>query len=440
MKQIPRSLSLKRVRLVERTALSLGMGFLCVGVFVGRSVAEPPQTSLDPPFYSFDAESPTIDPLQDPVTQLHADDILMLTDQEYESPIVAVPGAALGLGLPGDELDALSSGNTGLDTDVQFLLLFSVDRASTALVPSDPFLVESDVPHNASEQAEKGHASGDQFMALDEFTRAAGSTSGDGGARAPATSVQLRNQYNEGGSDFGGEPTSGSRSGSRSADGFPPQDNVVSMMLTGRSASAYENGLTQAYFSVKGDSPSLLGSLPGGGETATGAHIFYYDADVSPPEDRTTLFASSSALGLTPADDIDAMIVFDTNGNHVFDGSDRVLFSLAPTSASLRTIEGAGPTPAADVFAVSADGAGPLVFANADNLGLEGPDDNVDALDYVVCVVAGTEDPNARECALEYGIRGNPVPAVSDWGLVVLTLLVMLTGAIMIRRRSRRVA
>lgn len=438
MKQIPRSLSFKRVRLVEGTTLSLSVGFLCVGVLVGRSAAEPPQVQLAPPFYSFDGESPTIDPLQDPVTELHADDILKLA--EHNPPDLAVPGAALGLGAVGDELDALSSGNPGLDPDVQFLLLLSIDRASSALFPPDEDLVRDDVPYNALEQALKGHASGDQYMVLDEFTRAGGSTSGDGGSRAPATSVQLRNQYNEGGSDFGGEPESASRPGSRSRDLFPPQDNVVSMMLTGRSEYEYENGLTEAYFSVKDGSPSLSG-LPGGGETGDGAYIFYYNANPMPPGPTTTVFASSSALGLTASDDIDAIIVFDTNTNGEFDGNDQVLFSLAPDSPSLNTISQHSVVAAeADVFAVSADGAGPSVFANAEHLGLGGPEDNIDALDYVVCAVGGTEDPNARECALQYGIRGNPVPAVSDWGLVVLTLVVLLTGALMIRRRSSRVA
>ncbi len=434
MKQIPRSIAVKQV-LVKRTTLSLGVGLLCMGVFVGTSEAD--RKWLSPPFYSFDGESPTIEA----VTDLDAYDILQLEagdDVVPSSIVIAVHGNTLGLGDP-DELNALSSGNLGvvyppgLPADKEFMLLFSIDRDSTGILPPHPALIHARVPWNALEQAVKLHAAADQFMALDEFTR--GAALGNAGSRVAATNVQTRNQYNEGGTDFGGEPPRGSGDGARS-EGSLEQDSVVSMMLSGRSEVQYATELTEVYFSVKTGSPSL-GTLGGGGGDA--ATIFYNPI----VKDATTVFATSAALRLTPADDIDAMIVFDTNENHVFDGTDQVLFSLTRTSPSLATIDGASPiAPAADVFTHSADDdpdqppPSPRVFANADNLGLGHPLDNVDALDYFVCEIGG----DVIACGQLYGIRVRGVPAVSDWGLVVFTLLVLGTGALVIRRRSSRVA
>lgn len=419
---------------------------LCMGVFVGTSVAHHgPVIRLVPPFYSFDRESATIDPEQKPETDLHAYDILKLVQGPEVSDVGrAVPGADLGLEDPADELNALSSGNPGLvdppglGPNVEFMLLFSIDQDSAPTTEPDKWVRGQNVPYNAQEQAEKGHAAGDQYMALDKFTRKGGPMSGDGGSRVSATSVQLRNQYNEGGSDFGGEPERGSGSGARSEGPFG-LDDVVSMMLTGRSAVQYTDGLTEAYFSVKAGSPSL-NTLPGyEGETANAAYIFYYDANADP---TPAVFATSAALGLTPDDDIDAMIVFDTNNNHVFDEPDQVLFSLTATSPSLGAI-GGGSVTAADVFTVWAVGdlnpphPSASLFASADNLGLLATD-NVDALDYFVCMIGG--NASARACAGQYGIRGHRVPGISDWGLVVFTLLVLVTGALVIRRRSSRVA
>ncbi len=432
MKQIPRSIAVKQV-LVKRTTLSLGVGLLCMGVFVGTSVAMAPVRPLAPPFYSFDAESATIDPKHPPVTTLRADDILQL-EFHPDPPSVAVAAVDLGLGAAGDELDALSSANPVLGANVEFMLLFSIDRDSPGSEDPDPALVAANVPYNAKEQASKGHGAGDQYLALDEFMRKGGRASGNAGSRVLATSVQTRNQHNEGGTDFGGEPEKGSGDGARS-EGPLKQDEVVSMMLTGRSEDEYAAGLIEAHFSATIDSPSLI-TLGG-----DGASIFYYyhDAGADPPTDTTTLFAFSVQLGLTPSDDIDAMIVFDTNYNHVFDGSDQVLFSLTPTSPSLATIPGHSLiAPAADVFTVSASAPVPSVFANADNLGLGQPGDNVDALDYFLCDLPETAD--AMACAVLYGIRGHGVPVVSDWGLVVATLLVLVAGALMLRRRSSRVA
>jgi len=399
-----------------------------VCVFAAAGLADPPEQILDAPFYSFDADSPTVQA----DIGIHADDILAKAPNPAP-PNVAVDGVNLGLGQMGDEIDALSSANAGFPNSQEFLLLFSIDRASVANAPPHPLLVAENVLYNALDQAARGHGSGDQFMSLDMFTRAGGPASRSAAARVPATSVQTKNQYNEGGSDFGGEP----KDGSARPNGPIPQDNVVSMMLTGRSGG----GLGEVYFSVTRDSPSLA-MLPGdGGELANGAYIFF-NPDALNPGSESVVFASSTDLGLDPNDDIDAMIVFDTDGNGIFNNPiDHVLFSLAHASPSLVTIPGASAaSPAAHVFQVGAGSASPSVFALAENMGLGNPLDNVDALDYVVCVIENEPNPTEFDCALQYGIRGPMVPAQSDWGLILLTLSMLVVGAILIGRMKHRPA
>lgn len=441
MKQDNEFRFVKRVRVVGRATWSVAPGILCVCVVTVASVAGPPVQRLDPPFYSFDAESPSIDPAVDPVTGLNADDILGLRpDPAY--PAVEASGADLGLGQDGDELDALSSRNSDVSPGEVFLLLFSMDERSVAEAQPDPELVGDNIPYNALQQAAQGQGAGDQFMALDQFDRS-GPISRGGGSRALATSVQTRNAHNEGGTDFGGEPENGSRraGGNRGEGRAGPQDDVSSMMLTGRSAG----GLVEVYFSVKAGSPSLA-TLPQGGGIANGAYIFF-NANAPDPATETALFASASQLGLRdPLDDIDAVIVFDTNGNGEFDGTDQVLFSLTGTSPSRLTItDHSAIGAAADVFQISFGDLDPSIYAKAENLGLGGLDqgedvDNIGALDYVFCVIDQNPNPSDRDCARAYAIQGNSVPTVSEWGLILLTLCVLAAGSVVIRRTSRRVA
>jgi|GEM_PF-4513585 len=89
-------------------------------------------------------------------------------------------------------------------------------------------------------------------------------------------------------------------------------------------------------------------------------------------------FASTTALGLSAGDDVNAVVVWDDNGNGEFDGSDQILFSLAQGSAALTS----NPTwSAADVFSINAGGSASL-FASHTDLGLEFNDD-IDALELV---------------------------------------------------------
>ncbi len=110
------------------------------------------------------------------------------------------------------------------------------------------------------------------------------------------------------------------------------------------------------------------------------------------------IYAAFFDLGLEWDDDIDGLVVFDTDGDGVFNGTDEILFSLAPDSPSLLTIPGASAVgAAADIFVARPEQA-PAVFASAASLGLGHPDDNIDALDYTLC-------DDAAACAALRGIR-----------------------------------
>jgi hypothetical protein len=151
------------------------------------------------------------------------------------------------------------------------------------------------------------------------------------------------------------------------------------------------------YFSVTAASPSLGDPLPEPTwSDPSGADIFVNENPLAFAP--TELYASSAQLHLDSNDDIDALIVFDTNNNQIFDGTDRVLFSLAPGSPSLSEITGASANgAAADIFVVTVS-EGPTVYASAAQLGLGATLDNINALDFHPC-------DNALECAARHGIR-----------------------------------
>ena len=99
-----------------------------------------------------------------------------------------------------------------------------------------------------------------------------------------------------------------------------------------------------------------------------------------------TIFATPADLGLSDDDDIDALAVFDANGDGVADaGTDIVFFSLARGSSYLVN----NGHSAADIFRSSLDGLAPTIEYSAADLGLL-DDDNVDALDLLTSL-AGPE-------------------------------------------------
>jgi hypothetical protein len=343
-----------------------------------RLQASPPIEPLPAPYYSFDLESPSVW-----AGVFEARDILQLGPG---GPEPAIYGAMLGLESSFDDLDCLSGPHAAFPPTASFVLLFSVDRNTQGTTPPDPLLVGLDVPYNALDQAERGQAAGDEYMSTTLFTLEGGLAGRRGSI--PQNNCLGRNNFDEGGSDFGGDPPTSASETSTSS-----QDEVDA--VAGFSPSA-RGGIVNVYFSVTSASPSLA-TLPGY-QYPSGANIFFNSdpANGAPTE----LYAYFDSLGLQQADDLDAMLVFDLNHNGMYDGQDVVLFSLAPGSPSLELISQASPIgAAADVFIARANFM-PLVevFAHAADLGLGAPPDNIDALDVFIC-------PDAIECAALHGIR-----------------------------------
>jgi len=345
--------------------------------------AAPPIEPLPRPYFSFDRESPTV--LQGLVS---AADVLTLSPDGLPMPVI--PGPALGLLFPQDDLDALSGPNSWLLPTQIFVLRFSVDRQTRGSAPPDAEFINLDVPYNVFDQARRGHAAGDEYMAVQNFTLR-DSMRGPG----QGNNVLGRNNYDEGGTDFGGQPqTSASQS-------VPPGTSQDDVDATGNlPASLSLPGLLEhIYFSATRDSPSLP-TLPG--LPPSGAHVFYNPSPLMGTPTR--LYAPFEALGLQPQDDIDAMIIIDRAADGspipdgVFNGIDVVIFSLAPGSPSLDEPNRlAGAVTAADVLVVQF-GQPPSVLAPGAGLGVGLAVDNVNALEFFLC-----DTPVL--CAAVHGIR-----------------------------------
>ena len=88
-------------------------------------------------------------------------------------------------------------------------------------------------------------------------------------------------------------------------------------------------------------------------------------------------------LGLGPADDLDALVVFEAGTLPSFGPGDSLLFSLAPGSATFTTIGSPyfGGS-AATIYSYTSGGPPGVVHAAPASLGLAASD-NVDALDVV---------------------------------------------------------
>lgn len=427
-------------------------------------MADPPIQPLPSPAFSFDASSPKVAD-----GQVHADALLGLNNEALQ---VMREGWEFGLGLADDEIDGLSLANSDHVPSARFSLLFSVDRSSPGLVAPDAELVALGIPYNIQDQAARGHAGGDQFLstALYSLTLPVESDTWN--------SVLVRNNFDEGGTDFVADPPVSAYEVVVGA----PQDDVDATVVAGEG--------DELYFTVSRASPSLAGlqgrPFPSGADVfrflppgrrldrssstkpsdppqpvngacqagcvqqangyygdcrsqggsvegcAAGAHALLDDClqttcAITPPA-PPGLYATAVELGLVPDDDVDALIVFDTNGNGLFDGDDTVLFSLTADSPSLTSIPGASISAgAADVFVVQFGDPGPALFAAATELGLGDSQDNIDALDYLIC-------DDSAVCALTHGIRANDaIPAASQWGLLIMALGLMTMGAVIAR-------
>ncbi|MBN1513260.1 MAG: hypothetical protein JXB13_14690, partial [Phycisphaerae bacterium] len=361
-----------------RARPSVTIGLVCLVVAPAARARRPVQP-LPAGIYTFDQGSPTVS-----AGFLSAADVLRFSSVDPTLPIVDVNAADVGLTLF-DDIDALSINTTGVGPIEPLLLVFSVDRYTTGIAPPEPSLVAQGVPFNVYDQAARGHAAADQYLSTEPFTRSG--VVPLRGERQVTNNTLIRNNFDEGGTGHGAQPQ-------RAADintNAEPQDNVDAV------AAEQIPGLRTRpplYLSLTPDSPTVI-------QTGTsGAHIFY----LAEPNMPLSLFAAPEALGLTPLDDIDALVVFDMNENGVFDGSgptsDQVLFSLAPGSPSLSAIpDASNEGAAADVFSVH-PGSPPTitVLASAAQLGLGAIGDNVDALHFI-------RSATPMQSALRHGIR-----------------------------------
>ncbi len=363
-------------------------------------------TAINPlpaPFYSFDRNSPTII-----ATPLDAGDVL-----RHPGPVVFIDRANLGLNSINDELDGLSFGNAGFSTMTEFVIRFSVDRASMGAVPPDPGLVALGFPFNVQDQAGLNQQAADEFISLRRFTRMG--IQPLVGTGVSNNNTQTRNQGDAGGIDFSASPDTSPTEPNGGA-----QDDV-------KSGAAETGALVGTgpppplFFTARRLSPSLL-TLPG---TGSGADIFV-DFNTGAPGGQN-LYVSAAMLGLQPNDDIDALLIFESGDGKFNRNRDQILFSLARGSPSL---EGMG-SPAA-IFTTTPGGLN--VFASAADLGLA-ETDNIDMLEQVPC-------DDVLFCVSEFGIGNKPpiVPAAQPWGVVLLCVVLAFVGSVLLRRRMVRTA
>ncbi|MGD8454116.1 MAG: hypothetical protein PVJ57_20065 [Phycisphaerae bacterium] len=352
---------------------------LCAAILAVPVCATHPREPLAPPVFSFDHDSPTV------IAGIVSAGDLLMPDPEGSHPMIVVPAINLGLISPLDHVDAISLDASLLHSGERYGLLLSVTRVTVGGPPPEPMLSALGLPFNVTDQAERGHAAGDQFMSTILF---------DPGKRGvlrggPQNNILNRNNYDEGGTDFDGQPPTHAHD----SVGSVPQDNVDG---TGTPPAGRHGGFPEpienVFFSLTAQSPSL-DILPA--PDPSGANVYFNPTPQLPSETR--LFASCYDLGLQVVDDIDAMIVDDQDLDGCFDPEDCVLFSLAPGSPSLYTIPGASQlNPAADVFIARLYEPATL-FTPAESLGLQLPPDDVDALDLYAC-----DEPIA--CAEAHGI------------------------------------
>jgi plastocyanin len=363
--------SLARVRPAFPAAAALLLGLAGVMLW-----AAAPLDPLPAPFFSLDILSPTIG-----ASPADADDVLS------PGPVVVIDGLAdLGLGVAGDDLDAVSD-NVPDPGSATFLLMFSVDRFTIGFGLTHPALVAAGIPYNAADQAARRQAAGDVFASGQLFSFGAH----HGRSRDLSGNFLTNNQFNEGGTSLQLDPESEAHE--YNVDPEDAQDDTNAMEGERGGGGSGLRGGSAIYFSLTSSSPSLDDWQPG-----SGADLFFNPSPGQP--DATEIYADYAELGLSSVnDDIDAVIVFDMAGNGAFEEGDRVLFSLAPGSPSLATIPGG----AADVFMVVGTLGGPptpTLFAPAPALGLGHPSgvDNIDALDLLLCA-------DALDCAQQHGIR-----------------------------------
>lgn len=312
----------------------------------------------------------------------------------FDGPPVPVGGGGgVGAGQPGDDLDgyAIKSGD-------DFIVCVSVDPATVGKGgPFDGPLP----PYNVFNQSERRQHAGDAFVGSEAYNRLKG-------IYGPPISTGLNTNFlsvNQSPVYFRnfnilpfGSPDVQFQQGT-------PADDVDGVgRIQGTS-------LGEIFFTMSRESPSL-GKIAGAGADS-GADIFF-DADATNGGNEE-FYANAELLGLTQQDDIDGLAVFDTNGNHRFDGDDQVLFSLTRDSPTLKALE----LSPADILSVRFGSPTPTTLVRFNQVGLLFTDD-VDAFGLL-----GLVGGSAMSTIVAY----TPSPGAG--------LVIVLAGALGAGRRRR---
>lgn len=257
-------------------------------------------------------------------------------------PVTEVWEGSLGL-VPADNVDAVSA-NTVTGKNVPYHLYFSADRPSQGLLGT-AYRGEAVLNQAASDIWRMNNLTAMSPLA----SLAACAPTAIGGTHA-----LFRNQDSY---DFifsaaaGIGPLGGN------------YDNIDALELDDLDPSLDKFHDVGVYFSLDAASPSLAGASP--------AAIFF-----TPVGGVPGLWAGVAMLGLMPADEMDALVVWDRGVIGAPDpGVDLVLFSLAPGSPSLGGLSPAG------IFVSDLTGFF-CVYVQANTLGMR-VIDNIDGLDVL---------------------------------------------------------
>ena len=321
----------------------------------------------------------------------------LLTEGAPGPPVVAIGGAALGL-VSGDHIDALSFGDdTPLMTEHR--IVFSVDPESNGLVGSGvrfEFTVDS-APCAGSAPV--------PFAACgDIFTQTI-----DGGSNILAP---LGSGYSPGLAAAGDECYAKWAGG----NDVGAADDLNAFDYT---APADAAGI---YFSLAPGSPTLaaIGATPGA--------ILYSDLSGAAPVIATlgggAGLATAANLGIV---DLDALSLVGTTGSVGGGGGVIAVGTVGAAPANTGAVSthllefsvargGGGPGLAADVLVRTGAGVAAVFVPAEEGLGLAIVDeDELNALEVIQIV---------------------PIPTVSEWGLVAMTLLLLAAGTLVWRRLS----
>ena len=346
-----------------------------------------PSATVAQPTYSIDFQGPTINmPDSATTTPIGAGDIL---NPGAGTPAMAVSAAALGIvpsGATGQvEIDALSYGRDALVSQLGGpSILFSVDEFAAGIVGAP-------APPNVTSEG----VAGNQEASADVFSRLA----------MPPLPIGPGPVFGNTGIIDGNGVAPFFAPGSTLIEPNPPSLGLVPDVGDNLDALGCNVRFNRVYFSLDAAYLDPLEGAPVNSGTAAANGFAPGDILLSTPGGTPVVWASHTALGLGPQDDIDALILQD-NGNGVFDppaaafdwmsgGADMVLFSVRRYSPLVGTFDAifGQRIEEGDILTVTGNGPGIVIAAEALGLrtvrsygpGPYGFGDELDALSVPPC-------------------------------------------------------